>query len=132
MLSRHVLVVLGGVKGLEFTLSCCSDLQELEDVSLLFHHYLNVCPQQGSRTIRTEVEGVNRLNNLEVVVSDVGTALIHTSVSTSCHMLSIIIFFFPLSVPTSISFCSVSDFGTDVWTKVVSDVWTRGSVRCMD
>ena len=43
----------GGVKGLEYCLECDPDLEEGE-VSALFHHYLNICPDQGSRTIRTE------------------------------------------------------------------------------
>ena len=51
---RHVLIVLGGVQGLEYALSCDPTLN-VKDVSLLFHHYLNVCPNQGSATIRTEV-----------------------------------------------------------------------------
>ncbi len=45
---------LAPVKGLEYSLSCAENLQ-VEDVSLLFNHYLNLCPGQGSRTIRTEV-----------------------------------------------------------------------------
>lgn len=51
---RHMLVVFGGLKGLE---ACLENDQSLhmEDVSLLFQHYLNTCPGQGSRTIRTEV-----------------------------------------------------------------------------
>lgn len=51
---RHVLVVLGGVQGLEHSLSCDPSLH-VDHVSLLFHHYLNMCPSQGSATIRTEV-----------------------------------------------------------------------------
>ena len=30
------------------------ELKELEDPSVLFDMYLNTCPKQGSRTIRTE------------------------------------------------------------------------------
>ena len=51
---RHLLVVFGGLKGLEYSLECDESLR-VGDVSLLFHHYLNTCPGQGSRTIRTEV-----------------------------------------------------------------------------
>ncbi len=51
---RHCLVVFGGVKGLEASLDADPDLR-VEDPSLLFHHYLNTCPGQGSHTIRTEV-----------------------------------------------------------------------------
>ncbi|XP_052764247.1 putative methyltransferase C9orf114 [Mya arenaria] len=50
---KHGLVVFGGVKGLEASLESDEQLG-VEDPSLLFQHYLNTCPQQGSRTIRTE------------------------------------------------------------------------------
>ena len=51
----HLLIVFGGLKGLEYSLECDDSLKIGKDVSLLFHHYLNTCPSQGSRTIRTEV-----------------------------------------------------------------------------
>nr|XP_039249595.1 putative methyltransferase C9orf114 [Styela clava] len=51
---KHLLIVFGGVKGLEESLSADEDLDEVDDPSCLFHHYLNTCPNQGSRTIRTE------------------------------------------------------------------------------
>lgn len=44
----------GGLKGLEASLESDEAL-DVDDPSLLFHHYLNTCPNQGSRTIRTEV-----------------------------------------------------------------------------
>lgn len=50
---KHVLIVFGGVQGLEFSLDSDEMMVE-EDVSLLFDSYINTCPQQGSRTIRTE------------------------------------------------------------------------------
>ncbi|CAI8055873.1 Putative methyltransferase C9orf114 homolog [Geodia barretti] len=46
-------VVFGGLKGLEHALDC-DDTLTMADVGVLFHHYLNTCPAQGSRTIRTE------------------------------------------------------------------------------
>ncbi|KAL0272611.1 UNVERIFIED_CONTAM: hypothetical protein PYX00_005515 [Menopon gallinae] len=49
---KHAIIVFGGLQGLESALE--SDSLEVDDVSLLFDHYLNTCPQQGSRTIRTE------------------------------------------------------------------------------
>ncbi|XP_064616429.1 putative methyltransferase C9orf114 [Liolophura sinensis] len=49
----HGLVVFGGLKGLEASLEADEAL-DVEDPSLLFHHYLNTCPKQGSGTIRTE------------------------------------------------------------------------------
>ena len=51
---KHLLVVFGGVKGLEVALEADSDLKEVVDPSVLFDTYLNTCPKQGSRTIRTE------------------------------------------------------------------------------
>jgi len=48
---RHALIVFGGLQGLEKAI-------EREDGHVtseqLFHFYINTCPQQGSRTIRTE------------------------------------------------------------------------------
>ncbi|XP_041368516.1 putative methyltransferase C9orf114 [Gigantopelta aegis] len=50
---RHALIVFGGVNGLESSLEFDEALG-VDDPSLLFKHYLNSCPGQGSRTIRTE------------------------------------------------------------------------------
>ena len=52
---RHLLLVFGGVEGLEPVVANDDELSEFEgDMSCLFDQYLNVCPNQGSRTIRTE------------------------------------------------------------------------------
>ncbi|XP_068609226.1 uncharacterized protein [Brachionichthys hirsutus] len=50
---RHLLVVFGGVQGLEAGVDADPNL-DVADPSLLFDLYLNTCPGQGSRTIRTE------------------------------------------------------------------------------
>ncbi|XP_066934305.1 putative methyltransferase C9orf114 [Clytia hemisphaerica] len=50
---NHLLIVFGGLKGLELSLESDETLHE-SDVGLLFDHYINSCPDQGSRTIRTE------------------------------------------------------------------------------
>uniref|UniRef100_UPI00398E7458 putative methyltransferase C9orf114 homolog isoform X1 n=2 Tax=Pristiophorus japonicus TaxID=55135 RepID=UPI00398E7458 len=50
---RHMLVMFGGLQGLEASVDADQNLS-LADPSALFHHYLNTCPGQGSRTIRTE------------------------------------------------------------------------------
>jgi len=50
---KHLLVVFGGVAGLEAALEA-DDKLDATDPSELFDLYLNVCPDQGSRTIRTE------------------------------------------------------------------------------
>lgn len=51
---RHALVVFGGLQGLEAGVDADQNL-EVTDPSALFEVYLNTCPGQGSRTIRTEV-----------------------------------------------------------------------------
>lgn len=52
---KHVLVVFGGVKGLEHSVSCDKELKCSDnDISKLFDYYINTCPKQGSTTIRTE------------------------------------------------------------------------------
>ena len=51
---RHILVVFGGVRGLEHSASCDDELKSVEDVSKLFDYWINTCPNQGSTTIRTE------------------------------------------------------------------------------
>lgn len=50
---HHALITFGGLSGLEAAVDSDPNLDE-DDPSLLFHKYLNTCPQQGSRTIRTE------------------------------------------------------------------------------
>lgn len=51
---RHLLVVFGGLQGLEASVDTDQNL-DVTDPSVLFDFYLNTCPNQGSRTIRTEV-----------------------------------------------------------------------------
>uniref|UniRef100_A0A1A8G0I3 28S rRNA (uridine-N(3))-methyltransferase n=1 Tax=Nothobranchius korthausae TaxID=1143690 RepID=A0A1A8G0I3_9TELE len=50
---KHLLVVFGGLRGLEASVDSDTNL-DAADPSLLFDLYLNTCPGQGSRTIRTE------------------------------------------------------------------------------
>ncbi|KAH0615423.1 hypothetical protein JD844_004630 [Phrynosoma platyrhinos] len=52
-LSKHALIVFGGLQGLEAGVDADPNL-EVTDPSTLFDLYLNTCPGQGSRTIRTE------------------------------------------------------------------------------
>ena len=51
--SKHILIVIGGVRGLEYSLEGDLNLT-VKDPKDLFDYWLNVCPDQGSRTIRTE------------------------------------------------------------------------------
>lgn len=50
---KHALIVFGGLAGIEEAIEADSNL-DIDDASLAFNMYLNTCPQQGSRTIRTE------------------------------------------------------------------------------
>ncbi|XP_051906771.1 putative methyltransferase C9orf114 homolog [Hippocampus zosterae] len=50
---KHLLVVFGGLEGLEASLDADQNL-DVTCPSVLFDLYLNTCPAQGSRTIRTE------------------------------------------------------------------------------
>lgn len=50
---NHALIVFGGLHGIEAALESDEHLQ-VDEASLLFNHYVNVLPNQGSRTIRTE------------------------------------------------------------------------------
>lgn len=77
---KHLLIVFGGLQGLEAALECDEALS-VEEPSLLFDHYLNTLPEQGSRTIRTEEAilvslaalrrkvGLNKVNTIEEAVS---------------------------------------------------------------
>ncbi|KAJ6802770.1 putative methyltransferase C9orf114-like protein isoform X1 [Iris pallida] len=50
---RHLLIAFGGLAGLEESIEEDNDLKG-NDPRDLFNCYLNICPNQGSRTIRTE------------------------------------------------------------------------------
>ncbi|KAK1306289.1 hypothetical protein QJS10_CPA10g00009 [Acorus calamus] len=50
---RHLLIAFGGLGGLEENIEEDSHLKG-KDVKEVFNSYLNTCPYQGSRTIRTE------------------------------------------------------------------------------
>lgn len=53
---KHLVVVFGGVAGLEVAVKNDAELQKLGVVEAkdVFDRWVNVCPGQGSRTIRTE------------------------------------------------------------------------------
>ena len=52
----HMLIVFGGVAGLEVAAETDDELQKMgvKDPRELFDYWVNLCPGQGSRTIRTE------------------------------------------------------------------------------
>ena len=52
---NHALIVFGGPQGLEQCLRAdAAAAADVEDVSAMFDAWLNTCPGQGSRTIRSE------------------------------------------------------------------------------
>lgn len=51
----HLLVVFGGLRGIEAAHESDESLSHVEDTKNLFDFYVNTCPNQGSNTIRTEV-----------------------------------------------------------------------------
>lgn len=50
---NNAVIVFGGLQGLEAALDN-DEMLTVSDPGLVFDHYLNTCPGQGSRTIRTE------------------------------------------------------------------------------
>ncbi|XP_017066502.1 putative methyltransferase C9orf114 homolog [Drosophila eugracilis] len=75
---KHMLIVFGGLQGLESALANDEKLT-VDDPELLFDHYVNVLPRQGSRTIRTEEALLIALaalqEKLQPAVADVETDL---------------------------------------------------------
>ncbi|XP_062867751.1 putative methyltransferase C9orf114 homolog isoform X2 [Trichomycterus rosablanca] len=65
---RHMLVVFGGLQGLEASVDADPNL-DVSDPSVLFDLYLNTCPGQGSRTIRTEEAILISLSSLRQKIS---------------------------------------------------------------
>jgi len=53
---RHMMIIFGGVAGLEVAAKADEELGRLgvHSPEALFDHWVNLCPGQGSRTIRTE------------------------------------------------------------------------------
>lgn len=79
---NHALIVFGGLQGIESALESDEQLQ-VDEASLLFTQYLNVLPNQGSRTIRTEeailvtLSGLRsklKANNEPMVFTETGIA----------------------------------------------------------
>lgn len=68
---KHLLLVFGGLQGLEASLEYDENLT-IDNVSLLFHFYLNTCPNQGSRTIRTEEAILVTLSALRPLIEKSG------------------------------------------------------------
>ena len=72
---RHLLIVFGGVEGLEPVVAAEEELADCDgDVAALFDEYLNLCPNQGSRTIRTEEALLVGLSALKPHIEKAGGA----------------------------------------------------------
>lgn len=69
---RHALIVFGGPLGLEACAAKDPSLAACDSVEWLFDLYLNTCPQQGSRTIRTEEAVLISLGMLQHAVRQAG------------------------------------------------------------
>ncbi|KAK7131605.1 hypothetical protein R3I94_016658 [Phoxinus phoxinus] len=67
---KHMLVVFGGLQGLEASVETDENLSVTEP-SVLFDLYLNTCPGQGSRTIRTEEALLISLSGLRQKIASV-------------------------------------------------------------
>ena len=65
---KHCLILFGGLRGLEYSLESDESL-DVHDMSLLCQYYLNTCPAQGSRTIRTEEALLISLASLRPLVA---------------------------------------------------------------
>lgn len=66
---NHLLVVFGGVQGLEESLQNDDKFEDIKDPKLLFDMYLNTCPCQGSGTIRTEEAVLITMSALRPLIS---------------------------------------------------------------
>ncbi|XP_058804881.1 putative methyltransferase C9orf114 homolog [Phymastichus coffea] len=73
---KHALIVFGGLSGIEDAIENDPNLK-IDDASLVFNHYFNVCPQQGSRTIRTEEAILLTLAELRTKLDPKNPALNH-------------------------------------------------------
>jgi len=71
---RHMLIVFGGVAGLEAAAKMDKELLSMRvgKVEELFDYWVNLCPGQGSRTIRTEEAVWMALTSLRGIVNSRG------------------------------------------------------------
>ncbi|MCO5580951.1 hypothetical protein L7F22_034825 [Adiantum nelumboides] len=67
---KHLLVVFGGLSGLEESFELDRKLKK-RSLTSVFHRYLNTCPDQGSRTIRTEEAILISLQFLQPAIQEV-------------------------------------------------------------
>lgn len=71
---KHMLMVFGGVNGLEDALDADESLAFLKgDIASLFDKWVNTCPRQGSGTIRTEEAVITSLAAFQPLLPKFGT-----------------------------------------------------------
>lgn len=76
---HHCLVVFGGLAGLEAAVEADPNLNMIDnDPSLMFDKYINICPEQGSRTIRTEEAILLTMAELRTKLAPKETVLTNT------------------------------------------------------
>lgn len=64
---KHAIIILGGLKGLEFSMTNDKDIEN-KNANDYFQYYLNTCPFQGSNVIRTEEALLISLSKLSDVL----------------------------------------------------------------
>lgn len=71
---KHMLIVFGGVAGLEIAVKADAELERMgvTEPSGLFDYWVNLCPGQGSRTVRTEEAVWLGLMGLRNIVTEKG------------------------------------------------------------
>ncbi|KAG9302914.1 hypothetical protein G9A89_022331 [Geosiphon pyriformis] len=70
---RHLLIVFGGLGGLELAIDADEDLKcGGDEADALFDLWVNTCPHQGSRTIRTEEAILISMSSLQSAIKKKG------------------------------------------------------------
>lgn len=99
---NHALIVFGGLHGIEAALESDEQLQ-VDEAALLFNHYVNVLPNQGSRTIRTEEAVLVALSGLRHKLKAENEPIVFkdTGIATSTT--------FPMQKPDAGAVCGTAD-----------------------
>jgi len=70
---NHLLIIFGGLGGIEAAIDVDEDLKcSGEEADVLFDLWINTCPDQGSRTIRTEEAVLITMSSLRVAINKKG------------------------------------------------------------
>jgi len=104
---QHMLVVFGGVAGIEECIDADESLKiSGEDTYKMFDCWLNACPLQGSRTIRTEEAVLLTLARLNPIIEKCASGITNTTNITSSEEKIV-------SKPIEFSDASVSEESSD-------------------